>query len=341
MKKTKKRFLALLLVVSLAIPNVSYVSADDATPSDAETVSERDTEASEDPEEVTTEVTSSEMATSEIEETVSEEVTTEDYFSDDTEEVVKEEKQHSFDVPVDGVDVNDTDFSSKQLLVGTEDETIFTWDTTVLSGYNGIYLTEYASEEETKNAYTYYYGKADFVDANITFTVSDNEGSEDEPKDTADLSEINTGDDAISNLNDMDTAGSASAGTIAVIDTGSNGDVSESVSIIGDSISDDNGHGTRVIETIKSVYHEAKIISIKALGSDGKCDVATLYAAISYAIERKVSIINLSVSSVGAAESDTIREVVDRAVDNGIIVVGAAGNNGKNAKYYVPVSTLQ
>lgn len=380
MKKTKKRFLALLLVVSLAIPNVSYVSADDATPSDAETVSEHETsteipdtehvilggdgnvvgedtaekdlqevteditevvsekdieeaetEASKDPAEVVT----SETATTEMEEAVLDEATSEDVISDDTKDVV-EEKQPTFTAPVEGVDVSGIDFSSKQLLVGTEDEDIFTWDTVVLSSYNGIYLTEYASEEETKNAYSYYYGKADFVDANITFSVSDNEGSEDEPKDTADLSEINTGDDAISNLNDMDTAGTVPAGTIAVIDTGSNGDVSESVSIIGDSISDDNGHGTRVIETIKSVYPEAKIISIKALGSDGKCDVATLYAAISYAIERKVSIINLSVSSVGVAESDTIREVVDRAVDNGIIVVGAAGNNGKNAKYYVP-----
>ncbi|MBR6217052.1 MAG: VaFE repeat-containing surface-anchored protein [Eubacterium sp.] len=360
----KKRLLALLLAVSLAIPNVSYVSADDATPSDAEAVSEQeaseipDTEyvvvdsegnvveegvseegsgkMEEDPPEVTDEVTETVKENVTTEETVANEATTEEDVA--SEEVTKE-KQPTFTAPVEGVDVSGIDFSSKQLLVGTEDENIFTWDTIVLSSYNGIYLTEYASEEETKNAYTYYYGKADFVDANITFTVSDDEEikeSEGSSKDTADLSEINTGDDAISNLVDMDTTGTVPKGTIAVIDTGSNDNTIDAVSLIGDSTADDNGHGTKVINAIQSAYPDAKIVSVKALGSDGRCDVATLYAAISYAIEKKVSIINLSVSSVGTAESDTIREVIDRAVANGIVVVGAAGNNGKNAKYYVP-----
>ncbi|MCR5367163.1 VaFE repeat-containing surface-anchored protein [Eubacterium sp.] len=349
--KKKKKFLALLLAVSLAISNGSYVSAEEATPSDAEAVSEQ--EASETPDteydvvdsegNVVEEGVSEEgsdkkeeetpVVTDKVTEQVTEEVTTEIAVID---KATSEEKQPTFTAPVEGVDVSGIDFTSKQLLVGTEDENIFTWDTIVLSSYNGIYLTEYASEEETKNAYTYYYGKADVVDANITFTVSDDEESEGSTKETADLSEINTGDDAISNLADMDTTGTVPEGTIAVIDTGSNGNTYDAVSLIGDNTADDNGHGTKVINAIQSAYPDANIVSVKALGSDGRCDVATLYAAISYAIEKKVSIINLSVSSVSTAESDTIREVIDRAVANGIVVVGAAGNNGKNAKYYVP-----
>ena len=368
MNRKKKKILAILLAISMVIPNVATANADIGTPGDAEYVTEQtdiqitddvpneevveeDTSADvteeETPEEmekitediteeVTEEVTTEENSTEEIttQKTTTEEVTTEDIT---TEEVTEEKKQPTFTSPVEGVDVSGIDFSSRQLLVGTEDESIFTWDTTVVSGYNGIYLTEYASEEETKNAYTYYYGKADFVDANITFTVSDDEESKESPKDTSDLSEINTGDDAISNLNDMDTAGTVPEGTIAVIDTGINGEgLVDSVSVIGDSVSDDNGHGTRMYDFIKAEYPNAKVISIKALGSDGKGQVSDVYAAIQYAIEKRVSVINLSISAYSTAESDVIRNVIEDAVAQGIVVVGAAGNDGKNVKYFIP-----
>ena len=328
----KKRVLAMLLAFSLIIPNV-YVRADnpdDGTPGDATFISseEIDTHDSDENDEAYDE------ASEEVTEAVStEEVTTEEVITEEETTEKEKPKEPSFTAPVDGVDTTGIDFSSRELLIGTDDPSIFTWDTEVVSEYNGIYLTRYESEEVTKNAYTYYYDKADFVDANVVFTVQDKEETE-----GADLSNLNDGDDAISNLNDMDKSQELPVETIAVIDTGSDGsdNVIEAVSVIGDSVSDDNGHGTKVIGAISSVYPEAKILSIKALGSDGKGDTASIYAAISYAIERKVSIINLSVSSIGTAESDVIKEVIDSAVAQGIIVVGAAGNNGKNAKYFVP-----
>ena len=376
MNKKKKKILAILLAISMVIPNVATANAEIGTPGDAEYVTEQtdiqinndvsseevveeDTSADvteeETPEEteksteditediteeVTEEVTTEEISTEEIttQETTTEEVITEDITTEEATET--EGKQPTFTSPVEGVDVSGIDFSSKQLLIGTEDENIFTWDTTVISAYNGIYLTEYASEEETRNAYTYYYGKADFVDANITFMVSDDgdsKESEGSPKDTADLSEINTGDDAISNLNDMDTTGTVPAGTIAVIDTGINGEgLVDSVSVIGESTSDDNGHGTRMYDIIKAEYPNAKVMSIKALGSDGKGQVSDVYAAIQYAIEKRVSVINLSISAYSTAESEVIRTVIEEAVAQGIVVVGAAGNDGKNVRYFIP-----
>ena len=345
MNKKKKKILAILLAISMVIPNVATANAEIGTPGDAEYVTEQTEKSTEDitediTEEVTEEVTTEEISTEEIttQETTTEEVTTEDITTEEVTET--EEKQPTFTSPVEGVDVSGIDFSSKQLLIGTEDENIFTWDTTVISAYNGIFLTEYGSEEETRNAYTYYYGKADFVDANITFTVSDDEDSkesEGSPKDTADLSEINTGDDAISNLNDMDTTGTVPAGTIAVIDTGINGEgLVDSVSVIGDSTSDDNGHGTRMYGFIKAEYPNAKVISIKALGSDGKGQVSDVYAAIQYAIAKKVSVINLSISAYSTADNDVIRTAIEEAVAQGIVVVGAAGNDGKNVRYFIP-----
>ena len=326
----KKRVLAMLLAISLIIPNV-YVRADnpnDGMPGDATVISseEIDTHDSDANDEATEEVTE-DVSTEEV---ANEEVTTEEAT---TEEGNEEPKKSSFTAPVDRVDTTGIDFLSRELLVGTDDPSIFTWDTEVISEYNGIYLTRYETEDEARNAYTYYYGKADFVDANVEFLVQDEEETEMEG---ADLSTLNDGDDAISYLNDMEPK-TVPAKTIAVIDTGINAsDLVGSVSVLGGDASDDNGHGTRMYEYIKDEYPNAKILSIKAMGSDGKGQISDVYAAIQYAIESKVDIINLSISAYSVSGSDVIANVINDAVAQGIIVVGAAGNNGKNAKYFIP-----
>ena len=286
---------------------------DEETPTDEPTSEEATSEEVTTTEEVTTEVTTKEVTT--------EEVTTEK----------EKPKEPSFTAPVDGVNTTGIDFSSRELLIGTDDPSIFTWDTEVVSEYNGVYLTRYENEEVTRNAYTYYYSKTDFVDANVEFSVQDDEETE-----GADLSNLNDGDDAISKLNDMDPE-TVPAKTIAVIDTGINAsDLVGSASVLGGDASDDNGHGTRMYEYIKDEYPDAKILSIKAMGSDGKGQISDVYAAIQYAIESKVDIINLSISAYSVSGSDVIANVINDAVAQGIIVVGAAGNNGKNAKYFIP-----
>ena len=148
-------------------------------------------------------------------------------------------KEKTFTQAYSDVDTS-IDFSSKQLLIATDDSSIFTWDTIVLSEYNGIYLTEYETVDETRNAYSYYIDKVDFVDANIVFSTTDNE-------ETVDLSDINNGDDAISILNDLDTSESVPDKTIALIDTGVNADdLVDNISVISDSVYDDNGYGTKM-----------------------------------------------------------------------------------------------
>ena len=156
---------------------------------------------------------------------------------------------------------------------------IKSWETTVYS------------KKEPQKAFTgvYYYDKADFVEANIEFKVSENE--DDETSDTADLSEINTGDDAISVLNDIVEDGESAKGTIAVIDTGINADdLIDKVSLLGDDVSDDNGHGTKMYNYIREEDADAKILSIKAMDKNGKGQVSDVYAAIQYAIEKKADI---------------------------------------------------
>lgn len=288
-----------------------------------------------------------EQTTEAVIETTSEEKkeeVTETKTEENTEEKTTEEKieksVNTFEKMYDVADlsndeINAIDFSSCELLIATEDESIFTADTNVVSGYDGVYLTKYDNVEITKNAFTYYYDKADFVEANIEFKVSENE--DDETSDTADLSEINTGDDAISVLNDIVEDGESAKGTIAVIDTGITADdLIDKVSLLGEDVSDDNGHGTKMYNYIKEEDADAKILSIKAMDKNGKGQVSDVYAAIQYAIEKKADIILLSISAYSTQDSEIIKAAIDDATDKGIIVVGAAGNYGKKVKYYIP-----
>ena len=314
---------------------------DEAEETDKEDMSEEQTEATEETEDTESEVSTDEEVTEESTEAP--------------------ERLPSFTEQVVGVNVSGIDFSSRELLIGTEDPGILTWDTEVLSEYRGVYLTRYKSAEQTRNAYTYYYGKAEFVSSNSTFRVSNQEGNDEEVSEkqesatgdqedgtseddeesqlsgeSADLSNLNEGDDALSNLNNMDAVRTPNR-TIALIDTGVNeGNLVDAVSVIGDGSADDNGHGTRMYQTIREEYPDAKVLSIKAMGSDGKGQASDIYAAIQYAIESKVDVINLSLTANGTEENSVVVRAIEEAIDKGITVVGAAGNNASNAKYFIP-----
>ena len=110
-----------------------------------------------------------------------------------------------------------------------------------------------------------------------------------------------------------------------MIDTGVNdvANVTESVSMIGDNTADHRyGHGTKMAKLIAEQNPDVSILFIKALGADGTGDISAVYAAIRYAIDKKVSVINLSMSAVATVE------IIDEATAAGISVVGAADEDG-------------
>ena len=316
--------------------------------------------------EATTEVTT-EASTEEVTEEVTEETTEEP-------EVIYEEAEliPTFDHLYEGVDVSGKDFSSCELLIATGDSSIFTADTEVVSEYDGIYLTRYPDATQTMYAYSYYYTKANLVLVNsATFKVADEVGenipSEDTEEGTddgdvpqqseteetsdenvivvpaeplpndghgeADLSGLNTGDDAFSQINNMPA--SNYSGYIALIDSGASG-ADASVSVLGGGAGDDNGHGTRMANKIREIYPGASILSIKALDSSGRGQASDIYAAIQYAINANVKIINLSIASINSSDSRIVVDAINEAIANGITVVGAAGNYGSDASYFIP-----
>ena len=237
-----------------------------------------------------------------------------------------------FDHAYTDVDTSGMDFSSCELLVKTADPSIFTKNTNVVSNLDEVYMLQFDTREETESAYTYYMDKAELVEQNEKVFAISTEAPE---EDTADLTDLNTGEDALAEaaaLPDVSLRGAA-----ALIDTGASGsNVIKVVSVLGGETADDNGHGTRMRDAVIEVNPDARILSIKALDANGTAKVADIYAAIAYAIDSDVSVINLSIASRRSAESELITGIIKEAAAKGIIVVGAGGNQGRNAADYIP-----
>jgi subtilisin family serine protease len=102
----------------------------------------------------------------------------------------------------------------------------------------------------------------------------------------------------------------------------------------GDGI-DCNGHGTHVAGTVGgSTYGVApasSLISVRVLDCSGSGSLSGVIAGIDWAINDHVSgpaVINLS---LGTAKSASLESAVDRAFNDGITVVSAAGNSNVDA----------
>ncbi len=278
-----------------------------------------------------------ETATQAAEEETSAEVETEvetESESETTEESTQADPFASLD-PTSGVteeQLGAIDFSSKRLLVAA-DESVIIDPEHVLSDYAGVYLMQYDTETQAKYAYAYYYNKSEFVDVDTVISVADGDGSANAAVPMA------AEENPIAELQAAVAKNPVNAaGAVAVIDTGVNNvaNVTESVSMIGDNTADENGHGTRMAQLVAEQNPNVSILSIKALGADGTGDISAVYAAIRYAIDKKVSVINLSMSAVATAENAALTSIIDEATAAGIAVVGAAGNKGMDVRFFVP-----
>lgn len=252
------------------------------------------------------------------------------------------------------------DFSSGRILVGTDNKSVIRKDDLVLSSYDDVYLLDFVTASKAESAYRYYYNKVDFIDADAPAmkATSDTEESvassssddssvipNEEKKDTTvtdvtDSSQITEDANPVSALSEAldENSKKVKHGTIALIDSGVSDDteVQEQVSMLGDDGIDGYGHGTRMARLIRKQDPDARILSIKALDANGNGTVASVYSAIRYAIDRKVDVISLSLSGSRTAAKSSIENAIQEACDAGITVIGAAGNDGKNAKYTIP-----
>jgi subtilisin len=145
----------------------------------------------------------------------------------------------------------------------------------------------------------------------------------------------------------MVNGGSGGAGVnVAVLDSGVKTDHPDlTVSMCKDTTkrgvkegcSDKNGHGTHVAGTIAAnggadgqgiygVAPEANLMAIKVCGPTGSCYSDDIAAGIYHATDNGANIISMSLGS--DSESSLIRDAIDYASANGVLVVAAAGNDG-------------
>ena len=107
--------------------------------------------------------------------------------------------------------------------------------------------------------------------------------------------------------------------------------------IDGDALVDVNGHGTHVAGIVAALDNEtgvwgvapaARLFSIKVLNDDGSGTVSALIDGLQWAIDNNIQIVNISLGT--KKDSQALREAVEDADDQGLLLVAAAGNAGNN-----------
>lgn len=203
--------------------------------------------------------------------------------------------------------------------------------------YDDLYLFTYETKEACAFAYDAFVSAGYVVEKDDLLDAID----QDEIPETKVQDEVTaeTIDDPVPTVGTKQTL-------VAVIDTGisdvTNDDVFkdriiEGTSVLSDSYLDDNGHGTamaKIIAEDTADEPDVMILPIKALDKNGKGTVLSIALAIKYAKEHGADVINLSLSGVG--QSNVLTNAINDCYNNGITIVTAAGNDGTDAKDYIP-----
>ncbi len=126
---------------------------------------------------------------------------------------------------------------------------------------------------------------------------------------------------------------------VAVLDTGINKDnqaladrVVGEVNLTNSPTSDDlYGHGTHIAGTIASIAPECRLMNVKVADDMGRCEAAVVARGIVWAVDNGASVISISLCM---KESQSLREAVDYAWEQGAIIIAAAGNQGGEEPVY-------
>lgn len=246
--------------------------------------------------------------------------------------------------------VKGIDFSPKRLIVGNPDMILS--EETVIFESDDLFLMQFSSEEETRQAYIFYRDHSEFVDIDAPVAAADETISSIEKISAADKESFMTPEDNPFSLmqdviiqdkldneeSTLNRSKSESGCTIALLDTGvSEGqNIEARYSVCGEYVGDDNGHGDKIAKIITKINPDIKIISVKVLDENGVGSVSSVYAGIRMAIAEGADMINMSFYGLKNPDISSLQEISGEALDKGIIITGAAGNSGRNADHYFP-----
>lgn len=197
--------------------------------------------------------------------------------------------------------------------------------------YSNMYVLEYDSQDEADKAKAELKDKGK-VDTEQVLSMDENTQSSTDVVSTKDI------DTAINQADQKNAKNYSGKNVIALIDTGTDGSTVDAVSFVDNDVTDNHGHATKMIKTIRKQNKNARILALKALDDNGKGTTASVVAALQYAIDSHVSIINLSFSGKANDDTSLIEAKVKEAIKAGITVVASAGNNGSIAYDYIPAN---
>lgn len=232
--------------------------------------------------------------------------------------------------------------TSTSLIINSADDMTFS-DETIVSvvKYDEYYVVTYDTAENAKIAFDTFTSQGIAVEYNNSIDKPEDVKEEelDKVENTSDEVESTEADDAKKTI------------TVAVLDTGI-ADVSddellkdmvlEGYSVIDDSVYDNNGHGTVMANIIASSFKdtemysdtEIKILPVKVLDENGNGSVLSVYMGMEYALAHDADVINLSISGLG--NSNILTNEINKAYNQGVTTVVAAGNNSDDVANYIP-----
>lgn len=195
-----------------------------------------------------------------------------------------------------------------------------------------VTLLGYGDARAMEDAIGYYEACADWV-AVDTMLHAARAGSGDEVAYSED-------DNPIDVLGDMPLSQASEGVLVALLDTGvpAGEDATDAVSVVGDDVSDNNGHATAMAAALREQNPRARVRYIKVLDDHGRGTASSVYAGVVSAVEGGCSIVNLSLAGSDVDGNAAIREAVDYALAHGVIVVAAAGNGGQDAAGVTPAN---
>ena len=227
------------------------------------------------------------------------------------------------------------DFSSGRLVVLASEDNVIRESDNVIAQYDDIYLLQYENSEACEAAFNYYTGVADAVEPDRTVVAADSEDEKNESSEVVVTEEENP-IAALSLAEDSEAV--SESGIIALLDTGvdEGSNVVDRVSVIGEELKSDNTHGQEMLEAILSQNPDAKVLSVRVLDDEGRGTISSIIAGIEYAISQDVDYINMSLYSESSLATTVVEKEIQKAVEAGIVVIGAAGNRGESVEGYVP-----
>lgn len=228
-------------------------------------------------------------------------------------------------------DQTDTSSDKTRLVVEGKKKEVSVEKDAVTAQFGKMYVLQYDSESDATNAGKELKSKGVKVNTEQILSV-------DEDTATSDTVSTDVLDTAINKANDETVKDYAGNDVIALIDTGTDGSTVDAVSFVDNNVKDNHGHATKMIKTIRKQNKNAKILALKALDDHGNGTTASVVAALQYAIDSHVSIINMSFSGTATESKSLVESKVKEAIKASITVVASAGNNGSIAYDYIPAN---